>query len=97
MRPRNTATKLRPGEPFAKISWPAGWRSSRAKLIREFYLAGAQLAEQRVILENLPFFLMRWGVHDNSLTGAIKMKRVFPTARPAEFIMLTGFGINLFT
>jgi hypothetical protein len=61
--------------------------------------------------EYLPFFLMRWGVHDNSLTDTIKKAKRFLFAREAprvdiccvepygrkQRITWTGFGINLFT
>jgi hypothetical protein len=34
-----------------------------------------------VALEDLPFFLMRWGVHDNSLTVTIKKAGKLALAR----------------
>jgi hypothetical protein len=61
-----------------------------------------------VRFENLSFFLMRWGVHDNSLAGTMKKARRSRLASKRrklmctalrlyarkQPIMLTGFSIN---
>src|SRR5438270_45025 len=68
-----------PGRPFGKDLAAGRIAFDPGVTYQGVYFTSAQLPEQGMTFENLPFFLLCWGVHDNSLTGTIRMKRVCPT------------------
>ena len=65
------------GRPFGKDFAP-GWVLSYPGVTdQRVYFAGAQLSEQEVLLEDLPFLAVGRGVHEGSLIGP-RHKRLTP-------------------
>jgi hypothetical protein len=76
-----------PGRPFRKDLAAGRIAFEPGVTYQRVYFTGSQLPEQGMMFEDLPFFLMRWGVHDNSFEHDQEGKKILVCQRKRQELM----------